>query len=139
MSNFLKEMTGFGFPIPVLSAAYGAAADATNAGQTVPFKATVTRVTFIPSAAIVANGTNFSTITVQNKGTNGLTGTTAVASRSWATVNSTQSVEEALALSGTAANLEVLAGDVLQFVQTHGGTGLAIPAGVFVVYLLPRA
>lgn len=136
--NLLRELSGIGFPIPVQSAAYGAAADATNAGQTIPFKGTVTRVTFVPSASITANGTNFSTITVQNKGTNGLSGTTAVASRSWAATNSTASVEELLTLNGTPANLEVAAGDVLQYVQTHGGTGLAIPAGVFVVYVLPR-
>lgn len=136
--NLLREMAGLGFPIAVNSAAYGAAADATNAGQTIPYKGTVTRVTFIPSAGITANGTNFSTITVQNKGTNGLSGTTAVASRSWAATNSTASVEELLTLNGTPANLEVAAGDVLQYVQTHGGTGLAIPAGVFVVYVLPR-
>jgi len=138
MSNWLKEMTAPGYPIPVQSAAYTATGDTTNAGPTMPFKGTVTRVTLIPSAAIVANGTNFSTITVQNKGTNGLSGTTAVASRSWAAVNSTQSVEEALTNNGTPANLEVAAGDVLQFVQTHAGTGLIIPAGVFVVYVLPR-
>lgn len=136
--NFLREMSGFGFPLAVNSAAYTATGDTTNAGPTMPFKGTVSKVTFVPSAAITANGSNFSTITVQNKGTNGLAGSTAVASRVWSAVNSVQSVEELLTLSGTAANLEVAAGDVLQFVQTHTGTGLAIAAGVFVVYLLPR-
>lgn len=136
--NLLREMSGIGFPLPVNSAAYTATGDTTNAGPTVPFKGTVARVSFIPSAAITANGTNFSTITVQNKGTNGLSGTTAVASRVWSAINSVQSVEELFILNATPANLEVAAGDVLQFVQTHTGTGLIIPAGVFVVYVLPR-
>lgn len=120
------------FPVPVVSAAYTATGDTTNAGPVIPFKGTLVSVQFVPSAAITANASNFSTLTVQNKGTNGLSGTTAMASRAWSATNSVQSVAELFTLSVTAANLEVLPGDVLQIVQTHGGTGLAIPAGAFV-------
>jgi hypothetical protein len=127
-----------GFPVPVVSAAYTATGDTTNAGPVMPLKGTLVSVQFIPSAAITANATNFSTLTVQNKGTNGLSGTTAMASRSWAATNSVLSTPETFTLSGTPANLEVQAGDVLQIVQTHGGTGLIIPAGSFVFYVRPH-
>lgn len=128
-----------GFPVPVVSAAYTATGDTTNAGPVMPFKGTLVRVEFTPSAAITANASNFSTLTVQNKGTSGLSGVVAVASRAWSTVNSALSTTELFALSGTAANLEVNGGDVLQIVQTHTGTGLIIPAGAFTFYVRPRA
>jgi hypothetical protein len=134
----IKELTS-GWPVPVASAAFTATGDTTNAGPVVPFKGTLVRVEFTPSAAVVANATNFSTLTIQNKGTNGLSGTTAMASRSWATVNSALSTTELFALSGTAANLEVVGGDVLQIVQTHAAAGLAIPAGAFTFYIRPRS
>jgi hypothetical protein len=133
----IQELTD-GFPVPVVSAAYTATGDTTNAGPVVPIKGTLVQVQFIPSAGITANGTNFTTLTVQNKGTNGLSGTTAMASRVWSAGNSTASTPENFTLSGTAANLEVQAGDVLQIVQTHGGTGLIIPAGSFVFYIRPH-
>lgn len=119
------------------TAAFGAAADATVTGPNVHADGRVVKVEFVPSAAITANGTNFSTLTLQNKG--GLkTGTTAVASRSWAATNSVAATKEAFALSGTPANLEVKAGDRLDLVQTHGGTGLAIPTGTLLVTILAR-
>lgn len=124
-----------GFPVPVASAAYTATGDTTNAGPVIPFKGTLKAVRFTPSAAITANGINFTTLTVQNKGTNGLSGTTAMASRVWSAGNSLLSTPENFTLSGTPANLEVQEGDVLQIVQTHTGTGLAIPAGAFVFYI----
>jgi hypothetical protein len=123
--------------LAVDTAAFGAAADATVVIGNMHFDGRIIKVEFVPSAAITANGTNFSTLTLQNKG--GLkTGTTAVASRAWSSVNSVAATKEAFALSGTAANLEVKAGDRLDLVQTHGGTGLAIPTGSLLVTYLPR-
>ena len=133
----IQELTD-GFPVPIVSAAFTATGDTTNAGPVVPIKGTLVQVQFIPSTAITANATNFSTLTIQNKGTSGLSGTTVMASRAWSAGNSVLSTPENFALSGTAANLEVQAGDVLQIVQTHGGTGLIIPAGSFVFYIRPH-
>ena len=103
-----------------------------------PFDGTITRVLFVPSAAITANGGNFRTLTVRNKGTNGLAGTTAVASRAWSAGNSVQSVAEQFALNATPANLEVKAGDVLDVNQVATGTGLIIPASSYIIYVKPR-
>jgi hypothetical protein len=138
--DLLKEMAGLGFPITVFAAATDAATNGVNANFTpmMPFDGTVMRVLFVPSAAITANAGNFRTLTVRNKGTNGLAGTTAVASRAWSTVNSVQSVPEQFALNGTPANLEVKAGDVLDVNQVATGTGLIIPASSYIIYVKPR-
>lgn len=139
--DLIKELTGFGLPITAIAAATDAATDGVNASfvAIMPFKGTITRVQFVPSANVTANGTNFRTITMRNKGTQGLSGTTAVASRAWSAVNSVASTPEDYALSGTPANLEVNAGDAFDLNQAHTGTGLIIPAGAFVIYLKPRA
>lgn len=96
-----------------------------------PAKCQIVSVTFVPSAAITADGTNFSTYTLTNKVAGA--GSTAVASRAWSATNSVASTPEAFTLSGTAANLLVGADDSLEVVKTHGGTGLTIPDGLLVI------
>lgn len=138
--DMLRELSGLGYPVTVL----GAVTDATTVGvnasfsPVMPFKGRITAVQMIPSANIVANATNFRTLTVRNKGTNGLAGTTAVASRTWSAGNSTLSTPELFTPSGTPANLEVQAGDVLDLNQGATAAGLIIPASSYVIYLLPR-
>ncbi len=103
----------------------------------VPFDGYVTRVDLVPRAAITANGTNFGTITVQDKGVLG-SGNTAVASRSWAATNSVAGTKELATLNATPANREVKAGDQLQVVHTTAGTGLALPAISVLITFLAR-
>lgn len=138
--DLLREVGAPGFPLTAVAAAADAATVGVNANFTivVPFKGTVKAVWMVPSAAITANATNFRTLTVRNKGTNGLAGTVAVASRAWSAVNSVLSTPEQFALSGTPANLEVAAGDVLELHQNAAAAGLVIPASSYVLYLLPR-
>lgn len=138
--DLLRELTGLGYPVSAIAAVTDAATDGVNASfaPVMPFKGHVTAVQLIPSANVTANGTNFRTLTVRNKGTNGLSGTTAVASRVWSATNSVASTPELFTLSGTAANLEVQAGDVFDLNQGHTGTGLIIPASAYVIWLLPR-
>jgi hypothetical protein len=119
------------------TAAFGAAADATVVGPNVHVDGRIVKVEFVPTAAITANATNFSTLTLQNKGPL-KSGVVATATRSWAATNSVAGTKEQFALSGTPANLEVKAGDRLDLVQTHGGTGLAIPTGTLLVTVLAR-
>lgn len=135
----IRELVG-GWPITAISAATDAATVGVNASFTavIPFNGRISRVVFVPSASVTANGSNFRTITMRNKGTNGLSGTTAVASRAWSSVNSVASTPELYTLSGTPANLEVKAGDVLDLNQAATGTGLIIPAGAFTIYVVPR-
>lgn len=96
-----------------------------------PLKCVVTAVSFVPSAAITANGTNYSDYTL-TRYTAGASGTT-VATRSWAATNSVAETPEALTLSGTAANLLLAVDDTLSVVKSVGGTGLTIPDGLLVI------
>lgn len=97
----------------------------------------VVSLQLVPRAAITANGTNFATATLQNKGPQG-SGSTAMASRAWSATNSVAGTKESGTLSGTAANLEFKQGDQLVYVHSSAGTGLALPATAVVVGWLPR-
>lgn len=101
------------------------------------FNALITEVIWIPGAAMTANGTNFCTLQPRNRQTGAGTVTPATA-RSWAATNSVSTTPETLTLSATASDLQVAAGDVLTAHFTHGGTGLAIPAGLVQVKLRVR-
>ena len=92
-----------------------------------PFNCTVTAVSFIPNAAITADGTNYSTYTLTNKGSG--SGSTSIATRAWSATNSVASTPDAMTLSGTAANLDLTADDNIEIVKTHAGTGLVIADG----------
>ncbi len=92
-----------------------------------PNNAKVTGVKWIPNAAITANGTVYSTLTVINKAAGA--GTTSVATRSWAATDSVAFTPESMTLSGTAANLLVSAGQLLTIAKTHASTGLTLPDG----------
>lgn len=96
-----------------------------------PNKCKITAVTFVPSANITADGTNYSIYTL-TRYTAGASATT-VATRTWAATDSVASTPEAMTLSATAANLLLAADDTLNVVKTHGGSGLAIPDGVLVI------
>ncbi len=87
---------------------------------------TIPAVRFTPNAAITANGTNYFTLTLTNKGA-AAAGSTAVATRAWSATNSVAFVSETMTLSSTAADLNVASGDVLVLVRTVASSGLAMP------------
>lgn len=93
----------------------------------------ITAVRFVPSAAITANATNFVTLSVRNRGSNG-GGAKIAATRAYSggagAGNSAANVAEPLALSNTEADLLAQVDDVLTVAFVHTGTGLAIPAGL---------
>ena len=98
---------------------------------------TVTSATLIPDSAITGAATNHRRVRVINKGQAG-TGTTIVAELTFSNgVNAAVTDETALTLSGTAANLEVVAGDILAYESTAVGTGIADPGGVVQVEINP--
>lgn len=96
-----------------------------------PSKCVVTAAIFLPSAAITADGTNYSVYTL-TRHTAGATATT-VATRSWIATNSVATTAESMTLSGTAANLLLAVDDTLSIVKTHGGSGLVIPDGLLTI------
>jgi hypothetical protein len=134
----IKELAD-GYPIVFELPAQGTAGDTSTTQFTQPvlIDGVVTKVELVPRAAITANGTNFATYTLQNKGALA-SGTTVVASRAWSATNSVAGTKEQAALSGTAANREVKAGDTLQLVRSVGGSGLATPAMSVIVSIQPR-
>lgn len=103
----------------------------------VPLNATITSLIWVPGAAVTANGTNFATISIRNRGAAG-SGTVVAATRSYAATNSAAQVAETLTLSATATDLQPAAGDVLTISIAHSGSGLLIPAGLVQVALRLR-
>lgn len=111
-------------------AAVAAGSDLNTVLGKVPFDGTVTGVEYLPLTAITGADTNTRSITAKNAGQAG-SGTTAVATLALASgVNAAAKTGKAVTLSGTAANLDVVKGDVLYWESTHAASGLADPGGV---------
>lgn len=101
--------------------------------HSVPRDGTVSSVTYIPVATITGANTNTRSVSLVNKGTDG-SGTTVIATLQFDSgVNATAAVPRTITLSGTAANLQVTAGQVLQWQSTAVGTGIADPGGLISV------
>jgi len=95
-----------------------------------PFDCTVTKVEYVPGAAITGANTNTRSVTLFNKGAAG-SGTTSVATLQFDSgVNASANDEKAITLSGTAANLVLAAGDTLLWRSLHIGTGQTDPGGL---------
>lgn len=108
----------------VVPAESSATADDTWTVWQPPHNVQVTGVSFVPDAAITANGTNYFTLELKK-------GATVLASRSWAATNSVANTAEAFTLNATVASRNASADDVITLVRTHvGGSGLASPRGV---------
>lgn len=131
MSGQVKEIRGTITEQKFLESTGNAASTGNLPVWRAPNDAKVVGVTLVPSAAITADGTNNAVYTL-TRHTAGASAAT-VATRSWAATNSVALTEEAMTLSGTAANLLLTAGDTLTIVKTVAGTGLVIPAVLIVV------
>lgn len=109
-----------------------AASDTSMLGE-VPRASVVVSASYTPDAAITGANTNTRLVRVVNRGQAG-TGTTVVASLQFnAGVNAVAGDEVALTLSGTSADLNLAAGDVLAVESNAVGTGLADPGGLVAV------
>jgi hypothetical protein len=121
--------------VPAVSTAN--ASDDTVIGQA-PFDCTVTSVEYVPEAAITGAATNHRAFSLVNKGQAG-SGSTTVATLAFDSgVNATANNERAITLSGTAANLDLSAGDTLQWMSVAVGTGITDPGGVVRVTISRR-
>lgn len=128
--------------VQVITGAAPAVSTAGNDDDTVlgqaPFDCTVTKVEYVPEAAITGAATNNRTVSLVNKGQAG-SGTTTVASLSFASgTNAVANDERAITLSVTAADLNLTAGDTLQWRSIHVGTGIADPGGLVRVTIARR-
>lgn len=93
----------------------------------------ITAVEWIPDEAVTANGTDYSTLTLVNLGSDG-TGTTVLATRSFAAGDADALVADAFSLAGAA---DPQHGDVLAVRKTPAGSGVAIPAGLVRIVAAP--
>lgn len=109
-----------------------AAADATAdfvIGEA-PAAGAVLEVTFTPDTVLTGADTNSMTGEIINAGQAGA-GTTQVAAKAFTNgVNAAAKDETDITLHATAANRDVVAGDVLCWRRTKVGTGLAQPGGL---------
>jgi len=100
--------------------------------------ATISAVTYAPVTAITGANTNTRSVSLVNKGQAGA-GTTVIATIQYNSgVNAAAADENTVTLSGTPANLNVVAGDILQWQSTHVGTGIADPGGLVCVTMATR-
>ena len=120
----------FDTPVPAVAAA----SDDTTIVGGAPFDGTVAAVSYIAEAAITGVTANSRTVRLVNKGQAGA-GTTMIASKAFITgTNAVAADETALVLTATAADLVVVAGDVLAWESAHVGvSGLADPGGLVAV------
>lgn len=103
-----------------------------------PQAGTVSAVTYSPVSTITGANTNTRSVSLVNKGQSGA-GTTVVATLQFNSgVNAPAADEKTITLSGTAANLVVAAGDVLEWQSTAVGTGIADPGGLVSVSINPN-
>jgi hypothetical protein len=113
-----------------IEAAVPAAAAGATQDQVIgraPFSGRVSAVSVIPEAAVTADGTNFRTIRVINKGQGGA-GSTVAASLALDTPGTDDLAafdEKAVPVAAAAADRAVAAGDVLAVDESVAGTGLA--------------
>lgn len=129
MSNGVKELSGTHQVRVSLPAMTGATADDEFVVEVAGTNAVIKAVRFIPGAAVTANVTNFTILSVRNRKADA-SGTALPASRTWAATNSVAQVADVCTLSATASDLLVSAGDVLTVQRLHTAAGLVIPAGV---------
>lgn len=133
----VKELRGdLVFTIPVAGQATAGTADEFS-GFVAPFPLKITGAKWVPAAAVTADGSNYFTLNLRNRGA-AAAGTALPASRSYVATNSVAFVPEAMTLSGTAADLLVAEGDVLTVSKVNTGTGLAMPDGVVQVHAQAR-
>jgi hypothetical protein len=112
-------------------------ATAGNSLNTIAFIApragTVSSVTYTTVTAITGANTNTRSVTLVNKGQTGAGSTSMATLQFDSGVNTVAADEKTITLSGTAANLVVAAGDVLQWQSAAVGTGIADPGGLVAV------
>ncbi len=85
---------------------------------------------WVPGAAITANGSNYFTLSLRNRGSVDGSGTTVASTRSYAATNGVANKTETLTLDADETKLLAEAGDIITAGFAHTGTGLAIPAGL---------
>jgi len=119
--------------ICIPSAMTGAAADDEWSGFVTPSDTealvTITKATWIPSAAVAHNAAAYTTLAVRDRKADA-SGAELLATRSYAAGDSVAFVAEVMTLDPTPANLVIAGGHVITVQRVHTGAGLVLPAGI---------
>lgn len=99
----------------------------------VPFNGTVTGCSFTPNLAIVGGATNYRTLSVVNKGTDG-SGTTVIGTKAF-NVAATAAASDEIALTLDSARVTVTQGQILGLSESIAAGGIPNPGGLFEVEL----
>lgn len=142
MSNGRNDLSGLqNFQFPLTTAMAGATTsdefEAFVVPSDVPVGITLVSARWVPAAAVTANGTNFSVLSIRNRGQAGA-GTALPFIRSYAATNSVAFTGEAMTVSGTAADLAAVANDVITVQRIFTASGLVLPAGLLTVFYTLR-
>lgn len=122
MTQLLKSVRAVEIDVP---AATIAATQDTIVGRA-PFTGVVTEVRMTPAATSSANGTNYRTFTLINKGQAGAgTAVVAVLAQDTTTTDDLVAFKKRTMPLGAAADLVVAEGDVLALIETVTASGLA--------------
>ncbi|SDN73736.1 hypothetical protein [Allokutzneria albata] len=135
MTKFNQIAGDHVFTIPVAGQSTAGTPDE-FVGFRAPYPLKITRVEWVPAAGVTANGTNYFTLTLRNRGSDG-TGTDLPATRSYAATNSTAITPEDMTL-GAAALLLVDEDDLLTVEKLVTASGLAMPDGAVIIHATAR-
>lgn len=111
----------------------GATAERDASFAEVPYGATVTGVSYTPKANITGANTDTRTLQLVNRGQDGNSERLIAQVTFLSGVNATDYNEVELTLTDTLSYREVAAGDILELVSRHSGSGLADPGGLLQV------
>lgn len=141
MSNGRLDLSGlqnFQFPLttPMAGATTSDEFEAFVVPSDVPNGITLVSARWVPAAAVTANGSNFSTLSIRNRGT--AAGAALPFTRSYAATNSVAFTGEAMTASGTAADLLCVANDLITIQRIFTASGVVIPAGLVTVFYTVR-
>lgn len=96
-----------------------------------PYACTLVGVNYIPGSTQAGANTNSRTYSLFNRNNSTGAGTVLMATLAAVSgVDLTDNVPKVIPISGTPANLEMAAGDVLEWESLHIGTGIADPGGL---------
>jgi hypothetical protein len=125
----VKDLPGATVHRVTIPAMANAATDDEFAVFVAPGNMKITGFNVVPAVAVVAAATNFTTLSVRNRGA-AAAGTALPYSRSYVATNAAANVNDGAnaVVSATAADVLVAAGDVITVQRVHSGTGIALPA-----------
>jgi len=107
-----------------------AATDERTVVARAPFNGSVTRVAYTPESDITGVNTNTRRFSLVNRGQDGNGAVEIAALQMNAGTNASDFDELLLTLNATPANLNVVAGDILEFFSDALATGITDPGGI---------